>query len=168
MLVICRTSIAACVVFCGLAVGASHGVAATLETASGPVFVSAGRGFQAAVAPVSLKPGDTVMARMSGTADVVFDDGCRVHVDALHLLTVGSRSRSGSLKDDPIEASPCQAAGDLSNASNGTAANASGVPGGPPAGPGLPLNPQALIGMTAVGAAVGTAVWLHQGDRASP
>ena len=66
--------------------------AATLNGIVGGIFVSQGAGYQAARAPVHLKPGDSVLANPGSSAQVVFDDGCVVPIQPGMVFAVGETS----------------------------------------------------------------------------
>ena len=90
---------------------ASSAVAATLQSVSGPVLVSQGSGFKPAAGPVQVNPGDQIMAKPGGSAEIVYADGCRVHVEPGSIASVHGVAHHGSINDGHAEASPCAESG---------------------------------------------------------
>lgn len=82
-------------------------MAATLQDVSGYVAVNRGDGARVVRDAVELRVGDMVIARDGGSAVVVYQDGCRVQVDAIQTATV--LGEAGGLKDGDVERSPCSA-----------------------------------------------------------
>ena len=72
-------------------------VAATVQALNGQAFIDRGQGYSAVSGTTSAKPGDTVMVLAGGTAEILYEDGCRQTVELGALVVVG-------------EASPCAAA----------------------------------------------------------
>jgi hypothetical protein len=66
--------------------------AATVTYTGGDVFVDRGSGYTAIRNSTSVKPGDVVMAKVGGTAEVVYEDGCRQAVDVGSVVAVGQTS----------------------------------------------------------------------------
>ena len=66
--------------------------AATLTGVKGSVMVNPGSGFYAAVDPTNLKPGDVVMVKPGGTAQLTYPDGCVVPLETGAVFTVGETS----------------------------------------------------------------------------
>lgn len=80
-------------------------ISATLQVISGYVAVNRGGGARPVTGALELRVGDTVIARDGGSAVIVYQDGCRVQVDATQLAKV--RGDAGDSKDKDIERSPC-------------------------------------------------------------
>jgi hypothetical protein len=76
----------------GLAFSASAAKApdpnSTLTEFKGKVSVNAGKEFVAAQLKMRLKPGDRVMVEDKSGATIVFDDECRLEIEANKLVTV--------------------------------------------------------------------------------
>jgi hypothetical protein len=66
--------------------------AATLNYTGGEVFVDRGSGYTPIRNSMTVKPGDIVMAKAGGTADIIYDDGCRQAVELGTVITVGPSS----------------------------------------------------------------------------
>ena len=64
----------------------------TLRETAGRVSVSSGKDFAPAQADMRLKPGDRVKTQADSSATIIFDDECRVDIDANKLLTVAEKS----------------------------------------------------------------------------
>lgn len=64
----------------------------TLTKMVGQVSVNAGDGFQPAAVDMRLKPGDRVMVQDKSGATIVFDDKCRLDIEASKLVVVPDRS----------------------------------------------------------------------------
>ncbi len=62
----------------------------------GSVSISQGQGFKGVAGSTSANPGDIVMAAANGSAEIVYDNGCRVSVGP---------GQSVSIKSEP----PCRA-----------------------------------------------------------
>ena len=64
--------------------------AATIQTNAGDVLVDqgTGSGYRAVKGTFQAKPGDTVMAQIGGSADVIYDDGCRQKVEFGTIVTI--------------------------------------------------------------------------------
>jgi len=62
--------------------------AATVTAVTGKVSINRGDGFAQISSTTSAKPGDRVMAGFGGTADIVYDNGCRQKVEPGSLITV--------------------------------------------------------------------------------
>ncbi len=122
--------------------GTIQTLAATVDGISGPVFVNKGRGFQTVTAATQINPGDIVMARDGGRAEVIYADGCRTRVEAGQPVSVAS---SGGIKDGGVELSPC--------AADGRVAGAGGIAPG-----------ALLVGGVVVAAGIGAAVILSNND----
>jgi hypothetical protein len=83
----------------------------------GTVFINRGEGYQRITSPTQIKAGDFIMASPGGSAQVVYNDECRVKVEAGAVVTIkreppcwtGSRMNlsGGSLKDAPFPAETC-------------------------------------------------------------
>lgn len=80
------------------AVFSSAASAATITSVTGGVSLSHGDGFKRVSSGASAHAGDTVMAGPSGSAEIVYDDGCRQKVDAGTTVVVSATS-------------PCKSAG---------------------------------------------------------
>jgi hypothetical protein len=84
--------------------------AALLSNVQGAVTVDQGDGFKPALGGAAVSPGDRIRVA-SGSADIVYDNGCAVHVGAGQVVAIqynppscgGGSSSSGSLKDPPSE-----------------------------------------------------------------
>ena len=72
--------------------GALPAWAATVNYTGGEVFVDRGSGFSPIRGSLAVTPGAVVMAKVGGTAEVVYDDGCRQAVDVGTVVTVGQVS----------------------------------------------------------------------------
>lgn len=83
-------SISVGVVLLATALGATPALSATLQDVQGTVLVSSGDGFQRAGSGTPVGPGTRVMARSSGSAVIVHDDGSREIVGPGDVVTVGS------------------------------------------------------------------------------
>jgi hypothetical protein len=66
--------------------------AAMLEAIQGQVMVNTGNGYRFVSGTVELKPGDMVIANSGGAAQLAYDDGCSVQVQAGSVVTVGPQS----------------------------------------------------------------------------
>jgi hypothetical protein len=84
--------------------------AATVTSLSGHVSINRGSGFTRLSTDTSAKPGNRIMVGPSGSAEIVYDDGCRENVNPGSVVTVAQTSpcqrananvHSGSLKDGP-------------------------------------------------------------------
>jgi hypothetical protein len=73
----------------------SPAFAATVQVTSGEVFIDRGTGYRTVSGTATAKPGDTVMAKVGGTAVVIYDDGCRQQVDVGSVVTVSETSPCG-------------------------------------------------------------------------
>ena len=62
--------------------------AATVTAVTGKVSINRGDGFAQISSATSAKPGDRVMAGFGGTAEIVYDNGCRQKVESGSLITV--------------------------------------------------------------------------------
>jgi hypothetical protein len=62
--------------------------AATVIAVTGKVSINRGDGFAQISSATSAKPGDRVMAGFGGTAEIVYDNGCRQQVEPGSLITV--------------------------------------------------------------------------------
>jgi hypothetical protein len=62
--------------------------AATVTSVGGTVSINGGNGFARISGGTSAKPGDLVMAGLSGRAEIAYDDGCRVKVEPGTVVTV--------------------------------------------------------------------------------
>lgn len=71
---------------------ASAAQAATLGSVQGSVLVNKGAGYSPAKGSSDLKPGDTVMAKAGGSAQISYDDGCVVQVKVGQVVTVSQDS----------------------------------------------------------------------------
>jgi hypothetical protein len=68
---------------------ATPALAASVETIQGRVSVNiGGQGFRPATAPLTAAAGDIVSAGPNRSAEIVYDDGCRVAVEANSMATV--------------------------------------------------------------------------------
>ena len=74
--------------------------AATVQVNSGELFLDRGNGYKTVSRTASAKPGDTVMAKVGGSGEIIYADGCRQPVDVGSVVTVS-------------ETSPCMGAGVL-------------------------------------------------------
>ena len=52
--------------------------AATLQPIQADVLINRGRGYQKVAGPTRAISGDVVMANSRGSAELVYDDGCRI------------------------------------------------------------------------------------------
>jgi hypothetical protein len=84
---------------CGIVFGAvavlivSAGTAsaeARLEGVKGPVSVNSGDGFQPALGPVALQPGDKVMADRGGNAVIAYGNNCNISVKPGSVVAVAA------------------------------------------------------------------------------
>lgn len=118
-------------------------IAATVNPIAGSVLVNRGKGFNAVTGITTANPGDVVMARNNGAAEIVFEDGCVVKVESGNLVRIA---------EGP---SPCAAAGSAaaaSGAGNGGLSTATIVAGA------------AVVG----GAVIGAVALSGSGDKKSP
>ena len=83
--------------------------AATVESIVGPVSLNSGNGFRPVGQPTQTKTGDLVQAGQSGSAKIVYDDGCSVLVKPGRVVRVGATSPctakyalGGELRRDPF------------------------------------------------------------------
>ena len=65
---------------------------ATIDKITGKVMVNEGKAFAPGRLQQRLKPGDRVMVMDKSTATIVFDDDCRLTVEANKLVVVPDRS----------------------------------------------------------------------------
>lgn len=79
-----------------VALFASGTEAATLHIEKGNVLLSRGAGYETVTSSRHLDVGDTVAARAGAKAKVVFDDDCRVSLEAGMVLTIQQQSPCGS------------------------------------------------------------------------
>lgn len=63
--------------------------AATVQVTGGSVSLNKGNGFTAIVGAAEALPGDTVMTGANGEADIVYANGCTVHVGPSQSATIG-------------------------------------------------------------------------------
>ena len=86
----------------GLSIGliASCASAATVQDVQGTVLVNRGSGFQSTSGNDSVAPGDRIMARQGGSAQIVYDNGCRVKVEEGRVVVVKPEPPCGA----PVEA----------------------------------------------------------------
>jgi hypothetical protein len=117
-------------------------VAASVEPHVSPVYVNKGRGFQVVTTSTRIGPGDTVMTKDGGRAEIIYDDGCRVRVEPGAVASV--RGVSGGAKDGSVEASPCK----LAAAGPATAAAAPGAALAGAAGAGSAFGVAAISAIT--------------------
>ena len=104
--------------FCILATGcaalaASPSWAAVIESGVGDLTINQGQGFKPASPGATANVGDAVMVGPGGRATVVYDDGCRVPVQAGAVSTIAPLSpcASGSYAADmAVKAAPPGAA----------------------------------------------------------
>jgi hypothetical protein len=81
-----RPRVVVAVAFC---IGLTSSVsAATVTDVSGKVSINRGDGFVQISSITAAKPGDRVMAGFGGTAEIVYDNGCRQKVEPGSLITV--------------------------------------------------------------------------------
>ena len=115
----------------------SSAQAATLEGVQGEVMVNRGGGYRFVSGTVELKPGDMVIANSGGSAQLSYNGGCTVLLEAGAVITVA-------------EQPPC------------LTTQASAAPTTPGLTPGA-----LAIGAVVVGAGVGAAVLLGNEDKAA-
>jgi hypothetical protein len=70
----------------------SEASATTVTSISGKVSINRGNGFSRISTDTSAKGGDRVMAGPSGSAEIVYDDGCRVKVEPGAVVTIAATS----------------------------------------------------------------------------
>src|ERR1700739_4001472 len=70
--------------------------AATLQPGEGSLTINQGQGFQPVNNRVDANVGDSVMVAPGGTANVVYDDGCKVQVQPGSVTTVAPISPCAS------------------------------------------------------------------------
>jgi hypothetical protein len=76
-------------VFCAaLLILPATALAATLQSINGEVLVDSGGGFNVVSGPVTLNPGDTVIANPGSSAQIVYDNGCTVPVQPGAVVAV--------------------------------------------------------------------------------
>jgi hypothetical protein len=92
-----------------MAMMAGGAQASYLSSVEGTVLVNSGAGFRPASGNMSLAPGDRVKV-VSGSASIVYDNGCSVLVGANQVVAVlssppacGGSLKEGGLKDGPAE-----------------------------------------------------------------
>ena len=85
-----RMIASALVLAAGVFGSAAH--AATMGSVQGSVLVNKGAGYGPAKGSSELKPGDTVMAKAGGSAQISYDDGCVVEVKVGQVVTVAQES----------------------------------------------------------------------------
>ena len=73
---------------CATFVSPSAFAATTVDDISGIVMINRGRGYTRIEQPIPVRPGDTIMARRSGSARLVYDDGCEVLIEANTVVVV--------------------------------------------------------------------------------
>ena len=127
-------------------------LAATLQAISGSVLVNQGAGFKPATGPTQLQVGDRVMTRAGGSAEIVYDDGCRVPVQAGSVATIQTRKSDGSLKDGRVENSPC------ANSASESGSSVTSDPGSAASVASAEANTALTTTAVAVGAGIGIAV----------
>jgi hypothetical protein len=66
--------------------------AATVTVVSGKISLNRGDGFAQISQGTAAKPGDLVMAGVSGRAEIVYDDGCRQKVEPGSVIAVAATS----------------------------------------------------------------------------
>lgn len=71
-------------------VGAVQASAATLNGVTGQIFVNSGNGFKSVKNGATVNPGDVVMARNGGTAQIVYADGSSMIVEPGKSVSVGT------------------------------------------------------------------------------
>lgn len=76
-------------VLAGLMAVATAAEAATVQVAGGAVSFNNGAGFRAIAGAVEAGPGDTVMTGADGEADIVYENGCKVHVGPSQTAAIG-------------------------------------------------------------------------------
>jgi hypothetical protein len=151
---------AALVCAAGLGQAAS---AATVDTIVGSVLVNKGKGFRPVTSPTEIATGDSVMVQSSSGADILYPNGCRIHVNPGAIATVFAKR--GGL-GNPSGLSSCQEYGyENTGATNGTGAITTLDPGLP--GPGGIDPVTVVIGGAVVGGAVVGIIALSD-DGASP
>ena len=64
--------------------------AATLDTIVGKVLVNKGKGFRTVTSPTEISPGDSIMVKENSGADIVYENGTRVHVNPGAIATVSA------------------------------------------------------------------------------
>lgn len=74
--VLCSAALAA-----GALLFTSHAQAATVEVIQAKVSVNAGKGFVRVTGSAAVRPGNSVMAGPGGSAEIVYDNGCRQRVE---------------------------------------------------------------------------------------
>ncbi len=99
--------------FCAVIVSPSAFAATAVDDISGIVMISQGSGYTRIEQPMPVRPGDTIMARRSGSARLVYDDGCEVLIEANTIVVVQ-------------EAPPCKASAPVSK-ETGFAIGAAGI-----------------------------------------
>lgn len=62
--------------------------AATLQLLTGTASVKVRGGFQPVVAPVKVEPGETIMVSPSGSARIVYAEGCWIEIEPAAILVV--------------------------------------------------------------------------------
>ena len=81
---------------------ATNAAAVTLSNVEGTVSVNQGSGFQPASIGTTLSSGDRVRASASGSANIVYDNGCSTRVapsQVAVVLATPPACQGGSLKD---------------------------------------------------------------------
>jgi hypothetical protein len=67
-------------------------LAATVQPEKSQVSLNRGTGFKTINSSTTAKPGDIVMAGPTGSAEIIYDDGCRQKVESGAVATVSDTS----------------------------------------------------------------------------
>lgn len=152
----------AAVLLCA-ASASSAAYAATLDTIVGTVLVNKGKGFRPVTANTDIAAGDSVMVKDVSGADIVYENGCRIHVNPGTIATVFAKRKG---LGNPSGLSQCQEYGyDNTGSTTGTGNLTTLDPGLP--GPGGIDPATVIIGGAVVGGAVAAVIALTD-DGASP
>ncbi len=139
-------------------------LAATLQPTAGNVLVNRGNGFKSAgVGQSQVQPGDMVMASGGGSAQIIYNDGCKVGVEPGSVVTVAGATNARDAKGGLQELSPC-ADGQAGSGPSDPGASGSAASG---AGAGSAAISPYAIAAGAVVVGVGVAV-LSKKSSASP
>lgn len=75
---------------------ASPSWAAMVEPGLGDLTINQGKGFKPVTSSINAKVGDSVMVGPSGSATVVYDDGCKVNIQPGAVTTIAPLSPCAS------------------------------------------------------------------------
>lgn len=70
------------------ALSSGQALAAQVNPLDGPISINRGSGYGAVGAPTSAGTGDRIMAGQGGKAEIIYENGCRVVVEAGSVVTI--------------------------------------------------------------------------------